>query len=143
MPTTTTSIERARANRDRQRELVDVLQHRGRLERLDEFFASDVVDHSAPPGLPPGVEGVRAVLGAIRAAFPDHDAQIVHIVAEGDLVATYKTLTGTHMGDFFGLAATGLRATIRVMDFVRYDDGRVAEHWNIVDLAGLRAQLGV
>jgi hypothetical protein len=27
------------------------------------------------------------------------------------------------------------------MDFVRYDDGRVAEHWGIVDLAGLMAQL--
>jgi hypothetical protein len=27
------------------------------------------------------------------------------------------------------------------MDFVRYEDGRVAEHWGIVDLAGLMAQL--
>ena len=27
------------------------------------------------------------------------------------------------------------------MDFVRYRDGLVAEHWNVVDLAGLQAQL--
>jgi predicted ester cyclase len=27
------------------------------------------------------------------------------------------------------------------MDFVRYDDGRIIEHWGIVDLAGLHAQL--
>ncbi len=64
-----------------------------------------------------------------------------HMIAEGDLVATYKTFTGTHTGDFFGTPATGKRATIRVMDFVRYDDGRIAEHWNIVDLPGLMAQL--
>jgi predicted ester cyclase len=84
---------------------------------------------------------VRAVLGAIRAGFADHDAQVIHIVAEDDLVATYKTFTGTHTGDFFGIPATGKRATIRVMDFVRYRDSLVIEHWNVVDLAGLQAQL--
>jgi predicted ester cyclase len=36
---------------------------------------------------------------------------------------------------------TGRRATIRVMDFVRYRDGQVVDHWNIVDIAGLMAQL--
>ena len=63
------------------------------------------------------------------------------MVAEGDLVATHKTFTGTHDGEFFGLPATGKRATIRVMDFVRYEDGKIAEHWNVVDMAGLMAQL--
>ena len=81
------------------------------------------------------------MLGAIRAGFPDHDAKVIHMVAEGDLVATYKTFTGTNSGDFFGMPPTGRRATIRVMDFVRYEDGRIAEHWNIVDMAGLMQQL--
>ncbi len=43
---------------------------------------------------------------------------------------------------FLGVPPTGRRATIRVMDFVRYRDGRIAEHWNVVDVAGLTAQLG-
>jgi predicted ester cyclase len=84
---------------------------------------------------------VRAIFGAIRQGFPDHDATVVQMIAEGDLVATYKTFTGTNTGDFFGAPATGKRATIHVMDFVRYDGGRVAEHWGVVDLVGLRAQL--
>ena len=92
--------------------------------------------------MPEGVAGVSAILGAIRAGFPDHDAKVVHMVAEGDLVATYKVFTGTNSGDFFGMPPTGRRATIRVMDFVRYTDGKVAEHWNIVDMAGLMQQLG-
>jgi predicted ester cyclase len=78
----------------------------------------------------------------IRArGFPDHDAKVEHMIAEGDLVATHKTFTGTHTGEFFGTAPTGRRATIRVMDIVRYRDGKVAEHWNIVDFAGLMRQL--
>jgi predicted ester cyclase len=31
----------------------------------------------------------------------------------------------------------------RVADFVRYKDGQIAEHWNIIDMAGLMAQLGL
>jgi predicted SnoaL-like aldol condensation-catalyzing enzyme len=28
-----------------------------------------------------------------------------------------------------------------MLDFVRYEDGSIAEHWNVVDVAGLMAQL--
>lgn len=131
----------AQENKHRQQRFVEVLQHEGELGRVEEFVHPDVVDHSLPPGLPGGAEGVRVILGAIRQGFPDHDARVVHMIAEGDLVATYKVFTGTHTGDFFGTAPTGKRATIRVMDFVRYEDGRIAEHWGIVDLAGLMAEL--
>jgi steroid delta-isomerase-like uncharacterized protein len=127
--------------KQRQAEFVRVLQNDGELTRVAEFVRPDIVDHDLPPGMPSGAEGVQAILGAIRTAFPDHDAQIVHMVAEGDLVATYKTLTGTHTGALFGTPPTGKRATVRVMDFVRYVDGRVAEHWGLVDMAGLQAQL--
>jgi len=135
--TATASDER----KERQRLFVEVLQNGGELDRVEEFVHPGFVDHSGFPCLPGGSEGVRAVLGAIRAGFPDHDAQVIQMVAEDDLVATYKTFTGTHTGDFFGIPATGRRATIRVMDFVRYRDGLVVEHWNVVDLAGLQAQL--
>src|SRR5690348_9657827 len=119
-------------NAERQRQFVEVLQNDGRLDRVDEFVHPEFADHTGPRGLPGGPDGVRAVLGAIRQAFPDHDAEVVQLISEGDLVATYKTFTGTHTGDFFGLPPTGKRRTIRVMDFVRYRDGLVAEHWNVV-----------
>jgi predicted ester cyclase len=124
-------------NAERQREFVEVLQNEGQLDRVEEFVHPEFVDHSAPPGLPGGPEGVRAVLGAIREAFPDHDAEVMHLIGEGDLVATHKTFTGTHKGEFFGMPPTGKRGTIRVMDFVRYHDGLVAEHWSVVDTSGL------
>lgn len=135
------TVDRAAANKARQRSLVDTLQNRGEIHRISEFIHADIVDHSASAGMPAGVKGVEMVFHAIRQAFPDHDAKIIHQVAEGDLVATYKSFTGTHRGDFFGKPPTGKRATIQVMDFVRYRDGKVAEHWGVVDLAGLMRQL--
>ena len=132
-----TQVDTRKDNKERQRLFVGVLQDRGELDRVEEFVDPDVVDHSLPPGVPGGQEGVRVVLGAIRAGFPDHDAEVIHMVSEGDLVATYKTFTGTHTGDLFGIPPTGKRGTIRVMDFVRYRDGLVAEHWNVVDTSGV------
>ena len=137
----TETADVARINKGRQQALVEALQNNGELDRIGEFIADDIVDHSAVVGMPGGIEGARMILGAIRQAFPDHDARVVLMVAEGDLVATYKTFTGTHRGEFFGNPPTGKRVTIRVMDFVRYAGGKVAEHWNIVDFAGLMEQL--
>ena len=127
---------------ERQRAFVQTVQADGRLDRLDEWVHPAIVDHARPDGAPEGIEGVRAVLGMLRAAFPDHDARVLHMVGEGDVVATHKELTGTHLGDFLGVPATGRRATIRVMDVVRYDGGLIVEHWNVINVAGLMAQLG-
>lgn len=135
------AMDIATANKARQKILVETLQDRGEISRAGEFIDTEVLDHSAAPGMPPGIEGVKMIFEAIRQAFPDHDAKIIHQIAEGDLVATYKSLTGTHRGAFFGVAATGKRATIRIMDFVRYHNGKVSEHWGIVDVAGLMREL--
>jgi steroid delta-isomerase-like uncharacterized protein len=135
-------VDRAAANKACQRSLVDTLQNQAEIDRAHEFIHDDIVDHSAVPGMAAGIEGVKSVFRAIREGFPDHDAKIIHQIAEGDLVATYKTFTGTHRGSFFGTPATGKRASIEVIDFVRYRDGKVVEHWGIVDVAGLMRQLG-
>jgi steroid delta-isomerase-like uncharacterized protein len=128
-------------NKASQRRFIDEVQNKGNIDVVDELIAADCVDHTPFPGLPPDREGARQVFQLIRAAFPDHDAEVVHLVAEGDMVATYKTFTGTHEGEFMGISPTGKKVTIRVMDFVRYRDGQIAEHWNIVDQAGLLQQL--
>ena len=58
------------------------------------------------------------------------------LIAEGDLVAPYKTFTGTDTGDVFGSRRREARHD-PCMDFVRYRDGLVAEHWNVVDTSNV------
>ena len=124
------------------RRFVEEAQTRGNLAAIDEYLAPDFVDHSAPPGLPSDREGVRMLFGALRAAFPDLRAEIHDQVAEDDRVVTRKTLRDTHRGDFLGITPTGRPAALAVIDILRVRDGRITEHWNVVDLAGLFAQLG-
>ena len=77
-----------------------------------------------------------------RAAFPDLHGEIVEQMADGDGVATRKTFHGTHQGPLMGIPPTGKSVAISVIDLVRVRDGRIVEHWNVVDVPGLMAQLG-
>jgi predicted ester cyclase len=57
-------------------------------------------------------------------------------------VTTRKTFRGTHRGEFLGIAPTGRSISFDAIDVVRIADGRIAEHWNVVDLMGLLQQIG-
>jgi predicted ester cyclase len=64
------------------------------------------------------------------------------IIAEADLVAAHQRWRGTHRGEFIGIEATGRTVEFSSTAFLRVADGLIAEAWDEVDLAGLRAQLG-
>src|SRR2546423_12599970 len=73
------------------------------LAAATQLVAPDVVDHSAFPGQPPGLEGMRQRWAMLLAAFPDFKITVHAVIAEGDLVAMRTTGTGTHAGAFFGI----------------------------------------
>ena len=58
-------------------------------------------------------------------AFPDFSVDIKLQIAEGDMVATLKTFSGTHEGEFMGIPPTGKRVAFDVFDMLRVRDGRV------------------
>lgn len=114
----------------------------GRLATLDEVLAPTYVNHSAPPGMSTGAEGVKQIISLFRAAFPDLRIEIHEQAAEGDLVASRATFHGTHSGSLFGIAATGRQVTMPGLSMVRVADGQIQEGWIQNDLLGLLQQLG-
>ena len=100
------------------RHFVGEAQSRGRLSAVDEYFSLDFVDHNAPAGLPTDREGVKMQFTMLRTAFPDMQAVIHDQVAEGDKVVTRKSLRGTHLGDFLGIAPTGKKVSLEVIDIL-------------------------
>ena len=122
----------------------DEVWNQGRLEVLDEIIAPDYINHS--PGLPdplPGPVGLKPIVAAMREAFPDLHYEVHDLVVGEGKVAVRCTLTGTHQGDFFGIAPTGrpVRASQFQIEYIR--DGQIVEHWRQTDDLGLRQQLGL
>lgn len=112
-----------------------------KLEVADEILDDTFINHTSPPGLSQGKDGVRAFFEMMWKAFPDMTVEIFDQVAEGDLVTTRKAFHGTHTGDFMGISPTHKRVRIDVIDIIRLQDGRFVEHWGIVDQMGLMGQL--
>lgn len=130
------------ANKTVYRRFVEEVINGGNLDVIEEIFAPDYVDHSLPPGAPPGLAAVRMVPGLFRGGFPDVHFTIEQMVGEGDWVATRVTGHGTHQGPFMGIEATGNQATWSSVGFFRVENGKIVEHHGVPDLLGLMRQLG-
>jgi len=108
---------------------------KGRLEVFDDLLAQDVVDRSGPTPLT-GAESYKSRAAAVRSAFADIQIVVDDLLVDDDRIAWRWTLTGTHVGPFGGLAPTGRRASLRGVNFQRLREGRVTEHWTLVDVFG-------
>jgi steroid delta-isomerase-like uncharacterized protein len=134
--------QRNKANLQR---LYDEVMNGHRLDAADDLITSDRPDHD--PNLPPefteGREGFKRLFRAFIAAFPDLRFDNEHMVAEGDLVAAYNSIHGTHQGAFMGVPPTGNSFAIQAADICRFtDDGLIAEHWGVFDMGSLMRQIG-
>jgi steroid delta-isomerase-like uncharacterized protein len=114
----------------------------GNMTLVDDLVASSLKLHGAPPDLPPGREGLKALLGVFRTAFPDYRDTLDEMVADGDRVATRWTFRGTHLGQFQGIAPTNKPVTIRGMSIFRVSEGQIVEDWTEMDILGLLQQIG-
>jgi steroid delta-isomerase-like uncharacterized protein len=125
------------------RQLIEQVWQAGNADAIDEFYAADAVDHTVPPGMPPGREGAKAFVGMMTSAFTDAEITVDDQVAEGDLVVTRWSAQQTHSGDFFGIPATGKRVSVTGIAINRIVDGKIVEVWGEFDQMGLMQQLGV
>jgi len=137
MATTTTDVNKRLARR-----VPEEIATAGNTAAVAEVYAADAVEH-APDGDYEGHAAITENMADILAAFPDFEATVDDIVAEGDTVAMRVTLRGTHEGEFMGVEPTGRSVEIENMVFTRIEDGKITERWLRPDMFGLMSQLGV
>src|SRR6185295_4368167 len=115
----------------------------GNLPAADEFVRADLIDHTLPPDLPPGLAGFKLLVGGFRAAFPDLNVSIDDLIAQSDKAAARVTFHGTHRGTFQSIPATGKTISMGAIGILRFEGSEIVEHWATLDLLGLLQQLGV
>lgn len=134
-------------NIENAKRLIEEVINTGRPELCDRYLAADRVDYQEyglEPGMADGHEGFKRVLGVFFEAFPDLRLEVQFSVADEDRIMFYMSTTGTHLGPFMGMAATGKRFRVTGVDIFRFnDEGKVAAHWGVFDTFGMLAQLGL
>lgn len=115
----------------------------GNLQVIRDLVAPGCVDHDPAPGQAPGPEGYIEFFSMMRTAFPDFHLDVEQLVADDDNVAFAYTATGTHSGEFMGIAPTGRSVKFRGLQISKFKDGKMVQRWGSSDELGLLKQLGI
>jgi predicted ester cyclase len=114
----------------------------GNTDSFNELMDENFINRSAPAGLDNGPQGMQYFFNhVLRPALGKVAVTIHQQLAEGDLVTTRKTISGTHSGELLGIPATGQAVNIDVIDIVRLKDGKYLEHWGITSFSDVLTQL--
>ncbi len=114
----------------------------GNFDSIEELVHDGYVDYTQPPGWATDRTGLQFQIEYFRNAFPDIHVDFHEVVAEGDLVVHRQTMSGTHLGEFFGIAPTGNRVEMAGLHLFRMQDGKMVEHRAVNDDLGMLRQLG-
>lgn len=112
----------------------------GDLDRMDEIFSRDLIDHNPYPASPgqSGFEALKELFAQLRTAFSDYSHKVLFIKEFPDnWVALHHEFTGTHTGEFMGFTATGNRITMSGTEIIHVVDGKIAETYHNEDTLSL------
>jgi steroid delta-isomerase-like uncharacterized protein len=110
---------------------------------IDELAEPDVLIRTPLPIEATGADALKEVYARLHRAFPDLRVTVEDLIAEGDKVVARNSVTGTHRGEYMGVAPTGKPVAYDEIFIVRFRDGRIAETWGVVDVASQMRQLGL
>lgn len=113
----------------------------GDVDRFDHLLHADAVVH-APAGLSTtGVGGEKEVWRNALVAMPDLHHDVQEVLVEGDVEMARVVVTGTMRGTFGGVEGTGRTFRMDQAVITHLRDGKIAEAWEIADVAALRDQV--
>jgi predicted ester cyclase len=110
----------------------------GDLSVIDEVVADNCVDHQFGGGR----EDLAPLINQLRTAFPDLHYKVVRITADGDTVWGHFRSCGTNRGPFMGRPPTGKAMEVDVIEIMRFENGKLVEHWGVPDRLAVLEQLG-
>jgi predicted ester cyclase len=135
----------AQDNKEKARRFLEEGFGQGDLEVLDEVHEPDFVccDPNSEVGEVRGADTMKQEILYFRNAVPDLTYTVEDQVAEGEKVVRRYTATGTHQGEFFGVAPTDKPIEMSGIQIDRFDEkGKMMEEWPEYDLPGAMKPMG-
>lgn len=114
----------------------------GSLALQEEFTDVDAVYHGTGGIEIRGLEKIIKMVKYSATAFPDIHLTIKDLVAEGDRVVALFEITGTHQGEYLGIAPTGKQLTYWAIQIHRIAGGKVVEVWRVEDRVPMLRAIG-
>ncbi|GAB7094994.1 hypothetical protein JCM30237_21470 [Halolamina litorea] len=114
---------------------------------VDELYSPEYVGHwFLPGGETADREALKGFMQAVFEGFPDYRMDIAFLHADESYVTVGFTGSGTHEGEFMGVAPGGTSTDIDrpIPGHItsRIEDGQIVEGWATWDALGMMQELG-
>ncbi len=119
----------------------DEVYNQKNLDVIDEIYNKNVISHISSQEIK-GTDGIKEFVSKNLNGFPDIHFSIEDQIAKGDMVVTRWTFTGTHKGEFKGIAPTGKSVTATGITMGKIAKGKIIESWISWDSLGMMQQIG-
>ena len=111
-----------------------------RFELLEHYLHPAFTDHSLPPTLPPDVVGLELWIRLTGQSF-EHRTIIDEQVAESGKSILKIRMQLRHIGEWRGIPPTSREVTAVGYRCFRIEEGRIIEHWALIDDNAIKNQL--
>ena len=106
----------------------------GREDAIDEMMDETAIANGLQGVDSPGPAGFKPFFHSFRQQFPQVHVEVDDVVSEADLETSRCTVTGKD--------ANGNEVNFSGMTFLRIQNGKIVEAWNIFDFMTMYQQLG-
>ena len=106
---------------------LDAIRRDKSQKTLDNFIAED---------------DLKQHIAMYESSFPGYWLEAEDLIAEGDQVAVRGKVRGVHTGQLMDLAPTHKEVAVPIFINYRIANGKIVQHWMLVDMPELLRQLG-
>lgn len=124
------------------RRFYEEIVNSGDVSQIADVISADYTEVMDGRRYAVGLEGAASHVLGVRNTYPDLRLTVDHQIAEGEWVATCITATGTHKGEWIGIAPTGRKVTFTGVNVDRVVDGKILEHGGAANMLGPLLEIG-
>ncbi len=117
----------------------------GKTEGIEEIVAENFKSNIPMPGVSStGIQQLKDMIAISSAAFTDNKTEDMHMIADGDRVVVHYRWKGVNTGPMGeGMPATNKSIDVHTVDVLRFENGKVVEHWGYMEEFKMMEQLGM
>jgi predicted ester cyclase len=114
----------------------------GDVNKLDQYIATDAVDHSGDHGEVKGLDSIKASLKTMHDDYKDLKLTSLQDAAGGDYVFSLTNFKGTNVVASMG-APAGTNFDMSSVEVVKFNkDGKISDHWSYMSMSDAMKMMG-
>jgi predicted ester cyclase len=121
------------------RRFYDEVVNQRKIGLIEELMDGDFDDHAAHGK---GRDHFKSLYHIMIRIFPDIQAEVLDLIAEGDKVVARVDFTATQADSFRGFPPAHKKVTYSGVDIFRIRGGKLIERWAQRDFLGMLEKLG-